>query len=731
MRSLKALLAKVAACETPGEAIKNFKTAEIQLLIDKAAQRYYRTDNKTVIMSDECYDALIIELRDLNPEDERLTRVGIPYSTDELRNKISHPIPMGSLDNTDDGIVGYDKWYDGVISKLGVATAAICASLKIDGGSIRLRYVKGRLVEAATRGNGEVGENITANVANFQGVPTVLAKEIDLDVRGEAILYIADYQQLRSDEAGVPFSQIPEKERSNPRNIGNGMMGRDDGTNAELLQFIAFNVENGKDFSTEQEKFEFLRSLGFQPVPHRVCESAEDVELFYTSTADQRDDLPFEIDGVVVTVNSLDHQAKFITKDPKSRLRPKYARAIKFPHKSNKTILNDVELTVGHSGAIIPTAILEEVRIGGVNVTHALLNNWDEIGRLGVAIGDEVEVVLAGDIIPKIIRVTKPGQNRKLIPEPDRCPACGDPATREKRGKKGAVVYCTNTACSEMMLQKIDHWIGSSKKGVGILGIGDRILRTLWDEQIINDAADLYTMTVAQMENLEMSSGGGGRIGTSRATEIVSNVVAKKVLSLPIFLGSLGIELLGRRRVQILQEAAEGELNRLEDWLDDDKLANLKIDGLGDTIRSSIREGIDDHRELIAKLVSVGVIIEVPEVKEENEAGPMDGVSFCFTGTREGLDKVQALGAMIKNSVAKSKPSPDFLVQKDPLSASNKTRNADANGHTQVISVEYLKRVLAGEASLDNAEPPQDGERVEPPKPVKIDTQALAAELTE
>ena len=558
-----------------------------------------------------------------------------------------------------------------------------------------------------------------------------MAKEIDLDVRGEAILYIADYQQLRSDEAGVPFSQIPEKERSNPRNIGNGMMGRDDGTNAELLQFIAFNVENGKDFSTEQEKFEFLRSLGFQPVPHRVCESAEDVELFYTSTADQRDDLPFEIDGVVVTVNSLDHQAKFITKDPKSRLRPKYARAIKFPHKSNKTILNDVELTVGHSGAIIPTAILEEVRIGGVNVTHALLNNWDEIGRLGVAIGDEVEVVLAGDIIPKIIRVTKPGQNRKLIPEPDRCPACGDPATREKRGKKGAVVYCTNTACSEMMLQKIDHWIGSSKKGVGILGIGDRILRTLWDEQIINDAADLYTMTVAQMENLEMSSGGGGRIGTSRATEIVSNVVAKKVLSLPIFLGSLGIELLGRRRVQILQEAAEGELNRLEDWLDDDKLANLKIDGLGDTIRSSIREGIDDHRELIAKLVSVGVIIEVPEVKEENEAGPMDGVSFCFTGTREGLDKVQALGAMIKNSVAKSKPSPDFLVQKDPLSASNKTRNADANGHTQVISVEYLKRVLAGEASLDNAEPPQDGERVEPPKPVKIDTQALAAELTE
>jgi DNA ligase (NAD+) len=733
MRSIQALLAKIKAYETPGQAADTFKLAELRLLIDKAAQRYYRTDGNDTIMSDECYDALIAALKDLDPEDERLTRVGVPYSTDELRTKVSHPIPMGSLDNTDDGILGYTPWYEGCLTKMGVAEAGICASLKVDGGSLRLRYVKGRLVEAVTRGNGEVGENVTANAANFRGVPTVLAKEIDLDVRGEAILYVADYQVIRSRDLGMPFEDIPEKERSNPRNIGNGMLGRDDGTDSDKIYFIAFNVENGHNFATEIEKFEYLRSLGFQPVPHRLCESVEDVEMFYSSTVDQRDGLPFEIDGVVVTLNHIDHQDQFVTSDIKTRLRPKYARAIKFPHKSGKTTLNDVDLTVGHTGAIIPTGVLEEVRIGGVNVTHALLNNWDEIGRLGVAIGDEVEVILAGDIIPKIIRVTKPGANRQMIPEPHRCPACGDPATRERRGQKGAVVYCTNSTCSEVMLQKIDHWIGSSKKGVGILNIGDTILRTLWDEQVINDPADLYTMTVAQIENLEMSSGGGGRIGNSRATKIVENVAAKRCLPLHIFLGSIGIDLLGRRRVQILQEAAGGELDTLADWLDDAKLAGLKIDGLGDTIRTAIREGIDENRALIEKMVANGVTIDVPEKVEAGDEGPMHGVSFCFTGTRDCIEQVQELGATIKSSVAKSKPTPDFLVQKDPLSTSNKSKNAEANGHTRIIALEYLKRVLAGEASLDDTEPPQEAvvAVAEKPAAAKIDTDALAAELTE
>ena len=334
--------------------------------------------------------------------------------------------------------------------------------------------------------------------------------------------------------------------------------------------------------------------------------------------------------------------------------------------------------------------------------------------------GKEVELVLV--------------ESRQLIPEPDRCPSCGDPTTRDRRGKKGAVVYCTNNACPEIVLQKVDHWVGTSKKGTGILGIGDTILRTLWDEQAINDAADLYTMTVDQIKDLEMS--GGGRIGKSRATEIIKNVAAKRNLSLHIFLGSLGIELLGRRRVQILQKAAAGELDTLSDWLDDVKLKSIKLDGLGDTIRSAIRSGIDENRALIEKLVSVGVTIDVPEKKQEaGDEGPMHGVSFCFTGTRDCIEQVQELGAEIKSSVAKTKPSPDFLVQNDPMSTSNKTKNADANGHTRIIALAYLKRVLAGEATLDDVPASESGiDLSDSPKVVKkpkIDTDALADELTE
>jgi DNA ligase (NAD+) len=230
------------------------------------------------------------------------------------------------------------------------------------------------------------------------------------------------------------------------------------------------------------------------------------------------------------------------------------------------------------------------------------------------------------------------------------------------------------------------------------------------------------------MKDLEMN--GGGRIGESRATEIVRNVAANKHLTLPVFLGSLGIELLGRRRVQILQEAASGELDTLDDWLDDAKLESIKIEGLGDTIRQAIRDGIDENRKLIAKLVSVGVTIDVPVKPEAGDEGPMDGISFCFTGTRECIEQVQELGATIKSSVAKSKPTPDFLVQKDPLSKSNKTKNAEANGHTRIISLEYLKRVLAGEASLDDTVPA--GEMpLAAAEPAKVDTDALAAELTE
>lgn len=694
MRNATALISRLEASENPGQAVSSFKLPEIQSLIDKADQRYYR-EGQSELITDEQYDALRVGLKELNPDDPRLTRVGIPYNVNELRDKVPHQIPMGSLDNTDDGIIGYEDWYRKTCKALGVEDTRIIASLKVDGGSLRLRYVKGRLVEAVTRGNGEVGENITANAVNFAGVPTILPKEIDLDVRGEAVLYIADYQEIRSrDMGGRPFAEIPVKDQSNPRNIGNGIFGRDNGQDSERLTFIAFNVR-GEDHITEQVKFEYLCDLGFKPVPYRVCATIEEVVQFYNHTSDGRSKLPFEIDGVVVALNDLEQQKHFITDDIKSIMRPKYARAIKFPHKSNRTVLKDVELTVGHTGAIIPTAILKEVRIGGVNVTHALLNNWDEIKRLGVAINDTVEVILAGDIIPKIIRVVSISKDRKLIDEPKRCPACGEPANRNRRGKIGAVTYCTNNNCPEARLQRIDHWIGTSKKGTGILGIGDTILRTMWDEQVIQDAADLYTLTLSDLDKLQLS--GGGVIGESRAAKIVDAIAGKKHLPLHIFLGSLGIELLGRRRVQILAKAAAGELDKLSDWMDDAKLAKIEIEGFGDAIREAVRDGMNENRPLIRKMITNGVTIDEPDSKTELDLDkPFAGITCCWTGTRAFIGEFEQLGGIVKSGISAKL---DYLVQIDPLSSTNKTKKAESYG-VNIISLDYLKRALTGVVQL-------------------------------
>jgi DNA ligase (NAD+) len=440
MRDAKAILAELRQQDAFEAATLDLSIPETQLLIDKADAIYHRSGGSTngrALMTDAEYDRLRNHLKILAPDDYRLTRVGSPYNAEEISNKVKHSIPMGSLDNTDDGILGYDPWVEWVRNKLResipeepVNGINILASLKIDGGSICATYKKGVLTCVATRGNGEYGEDITANAANFQFLPTVLPYPIDAEVRGEAILYKKDFNTV--------CQSIAEEDRSNPRNVGNGILGRHDGLHSEYIRFLAFNLYLGESslvYGTEEEKLAALKQLGFTPVPHKLCKNSDEFHAFYSSIVDGRDKLPFEIDGIVVVVNNLVYQAPFITSDVKSVMRPKYARAVKFPHKSNITTLESVEVTVGHTRAIIPTAKFKSVRIGGVNVDSALLNNYDEIARLGLAIGDEVEVILAGEIIPKVLRRVTAGPSRQPIIEPTACPVCGSPTSRLCRGR--------------------------------------------------------------------------------------------------------------------------------------------------------------------------------------------------------------------------------------------------------------------------------------------------------
>lgn len=690
------------------ENIDDLSINQIQSLIDKADSAYYRPGLSEII-PDVTYDALKARLRVLDPDNVRNTRVGVVYNPEELRNKIKHTIPMGSLDNTDDGIYGYDKWYQSCCEKLNVENASIMVSLKIDGGSIRARYENGELKIVATRGDGEVGEDITANGVNFQNLPTTLTEPITCDVRGEAVLYKKDFQKLVEKEHGIPFDQIPPKEMSNPRNIGNGIFGRDNGEDSNLLRFMAFNIiEDGLTFDSEHSKFARLTQLGFKPVPNKLVQNTKQLHDFYDTVAADRESFPFEIDGIVVVLNEAMHQTEFLTDDIKSRLRPKHSRAIKFPHRASITKVIGFNITVGHTGATIPTAILEQVRIGGVNVENVLMNNWEEIANFGIDVGDEIEVALAGDIIPKVIRRVKKNSSNAFFQEPKVCPSCGKPTTRMLRGKSGAVTYCTDPAnCPACLLAKIDHWVGGSKKGVGILGIGDTMLKALWEQKVLQDPSDLYTLTVDVLKDVELQ--GGGRVGKSRAETIIANINSKRNLPVHTFLGSLGIELLGRRRVQILQKAAGGQLDTLEQWLDTETLKGLNIDGFGDVVRQSVIEGIESNRDLIQRFLSKGVVVGSTVVKPTETTDSSEtcvgdkqfsGLSFCLTGTRECQDDIERLGGSLKSGVSKGL---DFLVQKDPLSVSNKTIKAEQYG-VQIISLAYLKQAIAGKVVLKKTE---------------------------
>lgn len=694
--------------------ITSFEIAELRSQIDRAAQAYYAPGCKPII-SDAEYDALVANLREISPEDPRLSQVGPSYSYAELRNKVEHRSVMGSLDNMPGGIDGFSEWYTDLCDKAGKPVDLIL-SHKLDGNSIELVYEGGKLVQASTRGNGIVGDDITANAVLWQGVPTTLPGPFNLVVRGEVMLFTKDFQRLNE---GLEGDDV----HANPRNLCNGIIGRKDGEDNQSVRFLAFNVIEDKA-ATMQLRYALLKKLGFDVVPHWIYSANcgdmdqhmranyEDLEAVEHGGHGRRSELDYEIDGLVVTADDLSIQ-RALTKEKRDELRPKFARAIKFVSFAAVTTVIGCEITEGHDGSLAPTAKLEPVRVGGVTVSSALLNNWNEdsenLSAAHVAIGDQVEVALAGDIIPKIIRIVTPAPgDRQTIPEPMEWK--GRQTTRMLRGKRSAKTFVILADDDDLVIgQKVSHYIGSNRKGIGILGIGDGVLKALIDPQygrngiaLVRTPADLYRLTIDQIANLPIgknSSGGVIRVGTSRAEGIHKSINDKRQVSLPKFMGALGIELLGERLAEELIKSCG--LATLEDWMNPAALQRIP----GDVRRATIIEGIEKSKALINDLLSVGVTISEGSMAKASttaapvapsDSGQFVGTSWCFTGTRECLDDVAARGGVIKSGVSKGLT---YLVQKDPTSVSNKTQKAEEYG-VKIVGIEYLKKILAGEAGL-------------------------------
>lgn len=622
---------------------KKMTINKIVKLLKEASEAYYNSDE--TFISDVEFDALKEQLRQLDPTHEFLSEVG--FKPTEMLAQVKHQIPMGSLNKTT--VEDYPVWHQ-------KRKGPYCASLKMDGSSIEIIYVLGKLVQAITRGDGIVGEDVTQNVRKFKNVPLMMNDKFTGSVRGEAILHIEDFQKFFTDKA-------------NPRNAANGTVRRKDGDRAEHLRFYAFDSANGKKFKTHTEKLRYLEQNGFDVVRHIT--RGEDVISWFNIIGQIRLSLSFEVDGIVVR---LDDEVAFDVAGEHGSC-PKGAVVLKWEAMKAETVLIDVELTIGHTGAIIPTGKFNPVPIGGVTVSSVLLNNFDYIKGLDLEIGDTVLVERAGDVIPHVVKVVSRPKDRKPIILPADCPFCGF-----RLEKIGVHLICKNEDCDGKNLGLVDSWI--RKRNIKF--IGDGILEMLYNRGLVRKPQDLYSLKEEVLYALPL---GNGIVG-ERAKVIIAEIEKSKKSSLNEFIGSIGVKFLGRRQAEIMISQGVDTLEKFQ-TISIEKLSVLE--GFSTTKATGIVEGLAEMKETIKALLDAGVkITEKKEIKKEVVMGKLNGQAYCFTG---GINKVDANGVRYTRSrmwelVEKNggvvhedvKSSTTFLVQADPSSQSSKTKKATKMG---------------------------------------------------
>ena len=659
------------------------RASTLRDLILKAKHAYYSGNNP--LMSDAEYDSIEDELRLLDPSDPVLSSVGSPVAKDTILTKARHSMPMGSQSKVNSEIE-FRNW----CSKHDIEV--IHASLKADGASAAAYYRNGQLFQVISRGDGIVGEDVTANAVHFKGLPTWAGKDnfgFNGSVRFEVILTVEDW------------TKIDPTRSKNPRNAGTGIMGRKNGLQSNFLTIFAFDFDETLDghsveFLTESEKTTRLIELGFNVIPFEVYDSVDAAITYFKNVALSRDTLPFWIDGVVMKVDNIVKQRQLgITAG-----RPKGQVAWKFDSVGAESVLNGILVSGGHTGGLFPTAQLRPVDIGGTTVSNASLANYDEIKRLDLAIGDSVWVIKANDIIPKIIRVTHRPPTRRAILAPFKCPFCGGKVGRRliSKGNQGVIIECRNAECPKKSTGKIRRWIDSLE----ILGIGDVILESMIKDFDLADAADLYTLRnrATELANLVTNEERDLRLGEKRATSILDAIDLTRSLTISEFLGSLGIEGLGKRRVELMINAADGDLDTLKDWrsgkLRDTEFA-VRV-GVPNISRQ-IQDGIDAMSQVINKLINAGVTAE-PNINNSRESNIQLLKTACISGKLSSGKKkndyeapLRIVGIKLVDEVFEGLT---YLVLADPTSISSKAKKAEKLG-IEIISETQLQKLISKE----------------------------------
>ncbi|MEZ9489170.1 NAD-dependent DNA ligase LigA [Vibrio breoganii] len=616
------------------------------------AVRYYVEDSPEI--PDAEYDRLmrqLIELEEGNPElvtvDSPSQRVGgAPLSG---FTQVTHQVPMLSLDNAfdDSELKAFHKRMQDRLnsSELG----AFSCEPKLDGLAVSLMYENGVLVQAATRGDGTTGENITQNVRTISAIPLKLQGEgypTRLEVRGEVFMPKAGFD--RFNEQAIAKG---EKPFANPRNAAAGSLRQLDSriTAKRPLGFYAYSVgviEGGELANSHYQRFLQLKEWGLPMCPVvRKVENLNDVIAYYQYILETRDDLDYEIDGVVIKLDEIAKQEQlgFVARAPR------WAIAYKFPAQEELTTLNDVEFQVGRTGAITPVAKLEPVFVGGVTVSNATLHNADEIQRLGVMVGDTVIIRRAGDVIPQITGVVldRRPDDAKAIVYPVVCPVCGSDA---ERTEGEAVTRCTGgLVCSAQRKQALKHFV--SRKAMDVDGLGDKVVEQLVEKEMVQTPADLFKLSAGRITVLD-------RMGPKSAQNVVDALEKSKQTTLPRFLYSLGIREVGEATAANLAQHFK-TLERIEQASVE---ALLEVPDVGAIVAEHIKAFFSQERNqaVIAELIESGINwAEIKEVANAEEL-PLAGKTVVLTGSLSQLTRsdakaaLQNLGAKVTGSVSKN-----------------------------------------------------------------------------
>ena len=646
-------------------ASKAERMAELESQIRYHANLYYN-ESKTEITDAE-YDVLVDELRTLDPDNVVLAEVGASPS---YGKKIKHPSVMGSLDK-ETTTAGVNEWYE----KYSKSGCKVCISPKIDGTSLRLRYADGKLVEAASRGDGFVGQDVMDNVKAMKSIPKYEAG-LTAEVRLEVYMKKSTYTRMA--ESGVRIF-------ANPRNAASGsLMAKDPAITASReLDVLVHNVmPEDVVFETESEKRAWMtvNMPSFQLVDMQVI----DIEDFPSTAASWevlRPGLDYQIDGLVLSLDSVADQeeAGWNGKRPRGRL------AYKFKPEQAKAKVLSIDWQVGRTGKLTPMARIEPTLVDGSTISNITLHNWAAKVELDVATGDTVLIEKAGDIIPQIVRVVD-REHRPVVSSsdpksksyPSACPSCGGAVELDENE---VTYWCKNTMCPAQLERRVLHYV----KTLEIMGVGPGIISGLCQAGYVKDIPDLYYLTAAQLKTVT---------GGDRAAEKVKEAILEKnEVPLATFLDALGIDGLGTttskdlakkyKKLQWFRGTVPSGVLRAEDF--------MTISGIGETTAQKIVDGLQAMWSAVDRLIKV---IEVKDVVEVT--GNLKGMSFCLTGAmskpRKDIEKaIEAAGGEVKSSVGKGLT---YLVQADSSSTSSKTEKAAKCG-TKVISEDELWRMMS------------------------------------